>query len=356
MRRHGFDWLRIFVIFLLFPFHTARVFDIWEPNYVKDTVNGFSTWFVAALGYWVMPLLFVIAGYGAYCALTKRSTGQFLKERALRLIVPLIFGLIVIVPPQGYLALTQQYGFTGGYFSFLGRYFTDFSDLSGYTGSFTPAHLWFILYLFIISAALVVPVRKLAMRPERLQSLARPWLVILAFIPLTAMQALPDIGGKNIFYFALFFVFGAVFANSGAFLEKLKKLRFPLLSGGLLTGAVMFLIASRFGWPDGYTLEGISFALLRNLSAWLLILGLLGVADTYLSRPIRALSYLNRASYPVYLVHQTLLLVVAYYVVMTDLPPALKFIVIAAGSLVVSVGCFEICRRFRVTRFLFGIK
>jgi len=51
-RRYDIDWLRIIVILLLFPFHSARIFDFWEPNYVKsaDLSWGLS-WFIVIVGY-----------------------------------------------------------------------------------------------------------------------------------------------------------------------------------------------------------------------------------------------------------------------------------------------------------------
>lgn len=358
MRRHGFDWLRIGVIFLLFPFHTARVFDDWEPNYIKDTanINGFSTWFIASLGHWVMALLFFIAGYAAYQALRKRTPGQFVRERISRLLVPFLAGLVLIVPPQGYLALVQQFGFTGNYIEFFGRYFTNFSDLSGYTGGFTPAHLWFILYLFVISLAMLAPVLWMVRRPDKLKALAKPWVMLLIIVPLTLMQALPDIGGKNPFYFAFLFLLGAVFANSTIFIDTLRRHRFTLLAGAAAATGAMLAIAATVGWPEGYNAAGISFALLRNTSVWLIILALAGIADQYFNRESKALSVLNRASYPVYIVHQTLLLAAAYYIVMLDIHWAVKFTAIVLLSMALSWGCYEVFRRFRVTRFLTGIK
>lgn len=358
MRRHGFDWLRIGVIFLLFPFHTARVYDVWEPNYVKDAanINDFSSWFVAALGYWIMPLLFFVAGYAAYQALRKRTPGQFVRERVSRLLIPFLVGLVLIVPPQGYLALIQQYGYTGDYLSFLGLYFTNFSDLSGYTGGFTPAHLWFVLYLFVISLALLAPLLWMVRRPDKLKGLARPWLILLAIVPMTLMQALPDIGGKNPFYFGMIFLLGAVFANSDVFIDALRRWRFALLGGALAANGAMLAIAATVGWLEGYSAEAIGFALLRNLGVWLMILALAGLADQYLNKPSKALSIFNRASYPVYIFHQTVLLAAAYFIVMLDMPWTLKFAAIVLAAMGLSWGCYEICRRFKATRFLLGIK
>lgn len=355
MRRYGFDWLRVIVILFLFPFHTARVYDIWEPNYVKGTVNGFSTWFTAALGFWIMPLLFIIAGYSAYSALSKRSSGQYLKERVLRLLVPFLLGIILIVPPQAFIARLEL-GYTGSYLQFLGTYFTDFSDLSGYTGAFTPAHLWFILFLFVISCALLPVLQGLRQCSEKLLWLSKPWVMVLCVIPITLTQALPDIGGKNPFYFAFLFLLGAVFATSNLFIDKLRRYKWALLIGGAISSIVYLVIAALYGWPEGWNAAGISYAILRNVAVWLLSLGVMGLADAYMNKPSMALAYFGRASYPVYLVHQTLLVAIAYYAVRIGLSATPQFIIIMLGSLAASVACFELCRHFKVTRFVLGIK
>ncbi len=311
---------------------------------------------MAALGYWIMPLLFFVAGYAAYQALRKRTPGQYVRERVSRLLVPFLAGLVLIVPPQGYLALVQQHGYTGNYFEFLGRYFTDFSDLSGYTGGFTPAHLWFILFLFVISLVLLAPILWLVRRPDKLKGLARPWVMILAVVPITLMQALPDISGKNPCYFALIFLLGAVFANSDVFVDALRRWRFALLGGAAAANGALLAIAATAGWLDGYSAGAIGFALLRNLGVWLMILALAGLADQYLNRESKALKVLNRASYPVYIFHQTVLLAAAYFIVMPDVPWEVKYAGIVLAAMALSWGCYEICRRFKATRFLFGIK
>jgi peptidoglycan/LPS O-acetylase OafA/YrhL len=355
MRHYGFDWLRAAVIFLLFPFHTARVFDAWEPNYVKGAVDGFSTCFVASLGFWIMPLLFVIAGYSSYVALSKRTPKQYMKERFLRLMVPLLFGLILFVPPQGYMARLTG-GFNEGYSQFLGEYFSNFSDLSGYTGYFTPAHLWFILYLFIISAVLLPLLMRMRRHPERLVWLSKPWTLLPCFILLTLMEALPDIGGKNIFYFGMLFLMGVVLATSPSFMDNLRRWRWSLLGGGVVASTAYILITAFFGWPVDWSPASIGFSFLRSLSVWLLTLGLLGVANAHLNKPSKALNYLSSASYPVYLVHQTVIVVIAYFVVRSNMDPAAQFIVIMSGALAASVACYALCRRFRPTRFILGIK
>lgn len=103
MHKHYIDWLRNLGILFLFVFHTARIFDSLEANYVKGVPDPVSNGIVIS-SYWFMPLLFLLAGMSAYFALRKYSAKEFLKERARRLLIPFIFGLVAVVPPQAYIA------------------------------------------------------------------------------------------------------------------------------------------------------------------------------------------------------------------------------------------------------------
>jgi len=354
MRNYGIDWLRIFVVFLLFPFHTARVFDWWEMNYIMDIPNAFSSWFIACVGFWFMALLFVIAGFSTFQALQKRSSGDYVKERVKRLLFPFLIGLVLIVPVQGYVASLQHEGFSGSYLQFLGGYFTDFRDISGYTGSFTPAHLWFILYLFVISLCLLPLLKKL--RTPKTESKLKPWMLFFAFFPMTISEALPDIGGKNPFFYALLFLFGFLIARTDAIMDFIRRTRFVTLGAALVLTPVYFLVASALGWPGDIDLVSALVAFLRNFCVWLIILALMGLADTYLNKPSRVLTYLNRASFPVYLLHQSVMMVIAYFVVATALSAGMKFLTIMLATLLASLLIYELFRHTAPTRFILGIK
>jgi peptidoglycan/LPS O-acetylase OafA/YrhL len=139
-------------------------------------------------------------------------------------------------------------------------------------------------------------------------------------------------------------------------MDNIRRWRWPLLGGGVAASTIYILIGVFFGWLEGWNPAGIGFAFLRNLAVWLMALGLMGLADAYLNKPSKTLSYLSRASYPVYLVHQTVLVVIAHFVVHSGLGAAPQYIVIMLGSLVASVAWYELFRRFKPTRFMLGIK
>lgn len=349
-RSIGIDWIRVSVVFMLFPFHTARVFDGWEPFYVKDTINDFSTWFVGSLGFWMMSLLFVTAGFSACHALQRRSRNEFLLERTRKLLIPLILGLVLIVPVQGYIAQLRLVPHYDNYFAFLSDYFTNFKDLSGYTGGFTPAHLWFILFLFVISLVLMPLMNILLQKTYPAGARSARW-ILSGFLPMTVADFLPDIGGKNPFLYGLLFLFGFILAQDLKGLVFLKK-GFPIVLpiGASLIPLYLYAM-SAIEWSDASLAARLGMDVLKNLCAWFMIIGLIGFADKTFQHASGLLLYLNKVSYPVYILHQSVLVVCAYFVVGTGFSPGFKFMGVMILSLLVSVSLVEVYRRICIAIF-----
>lgn len=99
-RRRDLDLMRTFVVMGLFFFHSARVFDTTEWYVKNDRTSEFVDVLLSFAAMWGMPLLFVVSGMGIWYSLRSRTIGAFAGERVRRLLVPLVFGLLVIVPPQ----------------------------------------------------------------------------------------------------------------------------------------------------------------------------------------------------------------------------------------------------------------
>jgi len=237
LRRYDIDWLRNIGIFLLFPFHSARIFDYWDPFYVKNkSLSWGLSWFIMVANLWFMPLLFWLAGSSSWYALRVKSTSFFLKERCNRLLNPLLFGVLLFVPPQDYFAILDHNGDSAGsYLKFLKEYFADFSDLSGYFGTFTPAHLWFILYLFVLTLV-ALPFFKILKCEKRNDVLdkfhyifSQPIVFILLFIVLAITLALPALGGQIPFYYLALLLIGYISCSDPKYQEMFNRIRLKAL-------------------------------------------------------------------------------------------------------------------------------
>jgi glucan biosynthesis protein C len=365
-RRYDIDWLRVLAVLVLIPFHAARIFDIWEPFYAKnDQVSAALTYiFVGGVNAWHMPLFFLLAGASTWFALKFRSGGQYVKERLKRLIVPLLFGTLVIVSPQTYVGALTYGEFEGSFFQYYPRFFQigATGDLSGYMGGFTPGHLWFILFLFLISL-MVLPLL-LYFRRESGQRLlgrfaafsSRPGMIFLWAIPLILTLPLPEIGGKNFCYYLILFVYGYVLMADARFGEALDRHKVPALVFGLgLLVTIVGIMAS------GVEIVGVMELLLnlcyKGITTWLLLIAFLGFGRKYLNFFNRALEYAGETAYPFYILHQTVIVLIGTYVMQWDIGVWPKFLVISLASVPAILLMYEVLiKRTRVTRFLFGMK
>jgi glucan biosynthesis protein C len=356
-RRYDLDALRVLAVLLLIPFHSARVFDVFDPFYVKNpqTSEGLSWAVVAFLNPWHMPLLFVLAGAATWLALGHRRPTGYLGERTRRLLVPFLFGLLVVVPPQAFLARRFR-GEEASVAAFLGDYWTIEGDLSGYTGSWTPAHLWFIGYLFVFSLVALPLFRR--WRGRRLNT---RWLLVAMPVVLLAANELPgpDDGPQNPFYSLSLFIAGFLLLADPAAERAVHRHWRPLLGAAAATMATVLLVWSSGtddGWADGSPLDA-GFSLLEQANTWLWVLALLGLGRALLATPVPGLGYAGEASFPFYVLHQTVIVAVAYVVVGWNLAVWQEFTVVCLAALALSLLLYEVLvRRATPTRFLFGLK
>lgn len=350
MRKTYIDWLRNLGILLLFPYHTGRVFNDYSSFYVKGTENKFSSALIYATAPWFMPLLFLLAGMSSRYALQRRPAGHYARERLLRLFVPFVFGAMVIVPPQAYYAMKFHFDYQGDYTTFLVHYFSDFSDWTELTGV-SPAHLWFILFLFLISLILLPLMTWATKRQHSPSWLLGPRVVLLPFVILTATSLLPEIGGQNIFVYGLYFALGFVIATNDAISDAIEHHRKAYLAVALL-GIVEILVES-------FTIgrqSGIAFAACHYLAAWATLLAILGYGKRYLNRESRYMTYFNPAAFPVYIVHQTFLIAAGYYILKVVDHGIVPYLSIMLVTFLLSIAAYEVIRRVKPLGVVFGLK
>jgi peptidoglycan/LPS O-acetylase OafA/YrhL len=356
-RRYDLDALRVLAVLLLIAFHSARVFDVFDPFYVKNpqTSEGLSWAVVAFLNPWHMPLLFVLACAATWLALGRRGSKAYVRERTRRLLIPFLFGVLLIVPPQAFLA-SRFRGSHASVASFLGDYWTVEGDLSGYQGSWTPAHLWFIGFLFIFSLVAL----PLFVRWHGRQVRTR-WLLFAMPLVLVVTNELPapNDGPQNPWYSLSLFVAGFLLLVDQRTERAIHRHWRALLVAAAVTMTTVMLVWSsgtNDGWSDGSLLD-VGFSLFEEANTWIWVLALLGAGRALLGAPVRGLGYAGEASFPFYVLHQTVIVAVAYVVVGWDLGPWEKFATVSLAALALTLLLYEvIVRRTNATRLLFGMK
>jgi surface polysaccharide O-acyltransferase-like enzyme len=254
-------------------------------------------------------------------------------------------------------------GEPGSYFGFLLDYFPDFSDLSGYSGSFTPAHLWFILYLFVFSLIALPMFRRFVQHEDRVpvrhaaRLFSRPLLFVALIVPLMALQALPAPGGQNPFYYFFIYLIGFLAWMQPDFADMAAKYRLHALLALLITVPAWLWMQVQFRGAADFSAIDIFLTFLRTLNVWLTLLVILGYGRKLLNFHHPWLDYANEAAFPIYVIHQTVIVAIGYYVVPFEWNVFAKFVVILVASFAVSFLLYEgVIRRIALLRWLFGVK
>lgn len=364
-RLHYIDWLRVLAVLLLFPFHVTRVFNS-EAFYVKaDRLSAALDYVLGSISVWHMQLLFVLAGASTYFALRKRRSVRYLGERLTRLGVPFAMGVfLVLIPVQTWYGARFNSGYAESFRHYLlsGDFLRwNIQEGGDYFGGFGFGHLWFIFVLLVV-AVIALPLladrgRGGALLRSLSRRLARPVWWPLAALLIYLGASVPDpTGALEPFYYLVFFVLGYVVVCEPAFMRAAERYRLPALtSGAALTVFRVLTPGLRDALPDP-SLQLTALNLLGALATWLVIVGLLGYGRRYLDRTSPALGYLGEASYPVYLLHQTVIVIAAFYVVDLAAAEPLQWLTLLAVSVAGTFVLYELVRRLRVTRRLFGMR
>lgn len=357
MRKYYIDNLRNSAILLLFPYHTCMIYNSFESFYVHGEPNRICDDFILLTGIWFMPLLFFLAGMSSFYALERRNAKSYIKERFQRLLVPFLTGILLIVPPQTYFAERFHNEYSGGYFLQYISYFTQITDLTGFRGGFTTGHLWFILYLFVIvlvSLPLLIIFNSKINRNIKL--LNSPINIMLLFVIMMLCSNILDIGGKSLgLYFSLFVV-GYIFARSTNIMNIIMKYRRYFLIATIIATIVFYLFYYTYGWKSGYSIDAIVFSLIRYFAMWVSILAIVAYGSIFCDYSNKITSYLTKAVFPIYLFHQTWIVICAFYIFKITNDVLIQFICIMSISFILSIVSYEMIKRINIIRSCFGIK
>ena len=345
------DWLRIGAFALLILYHIAMVFVPWNFHVKSAHVEDWATLPMLATNAWRLTLLFVVSGYASR-ALLRRSAGVggFVRNRSWRLLVPLAFGMAVIVPPQPWVELVVKHGFGGSLASFWLHDYFRFQAIAGVPLP-TWNHLWFVAYLWVYTVLLAICLA--VVRVPRLQEafdrafagvgvLLIPMFYLICihawWFPMAAeTHALVGDAMAHLSYFPAF-LFG--FALAGSPIAMTAIARWWPLAAVLAILSYGAILAVELAWPGDtiaprwvYRPYGVAHA----VQQWSGIVALVGIAERWWNRdaPIRAT--LTEAVFPFYLIHQTIIVVVMYWLLPAALPAWAEFAILLTATV---TGCW----------------
>lgn len=356
------DWLRVFLILAVFLHHALMPFngDDWhimnrQSSKLLDDVMVYFEQFR-------LPTLFFIAGVGSVILLDRVRATQFLKDKFSRLFIPLMVGIIFIVPPQTYIEHIESFD----------SYWAAYPEL---LQNFEANHLWFIEYLVVFSL-LAIPLNallssgwaksflnKLAALSDQPNGLFF-LVLILILMRLSLWLYFPDDGhdianlSSSVFYLFFFFAGMTAIHSKKVWLSFATNRRRSLY---WLLGSSVLFYGYYFG-PDVSKILALQTRWLIwhglcSLVMWAALLTLLGYAQHYLTTTPSWLKTSNELIYPFYILHQTVIILIGYYIIAVDIPLFAKALILMIGALLVSAGiCYYVIRPFNPARLIFGLK
>jgi len=370
------DWLRILAFFVLVLYHVGMYYVSWDWHVKSDAIVPGLDAFMLLSAPWRLGLLFLVGGAAAAMALARLGAARFVRRRSLRLLLPLAFGVLVVVPPQSYFEVQEDVGYSGGYLRFLGLFVSGYGGFCDHDGClFMPTwnHLWFVPYLWAYSLVLVLLA---AILGARLSSLAHlparhlhGWKLIVlpaTCLALARVCLLHRFGETHMLFddwfnhatYLFLFLMGALLAHAPACWPRFTRLRWPALAlavtGWAATVLWYALLEQRI--PDARTpLAFAAMATVYATVAWSAIVAACGFGARHLERDGPARRYLVAAVFPVYIVHQTIIVALAHWFKPAKLAPFVEAPVLIALTLTLSFAIYETVRRIAPLRPLFGL-
>jgi glucan biosynthesis protein C len=362
VRLSELDWLRVILIFAVFLHHVCMPFngDDWhimnnESSKILDDIMVYFEQFR-------LPILFFISGAGAVILLSKITVKKFALDKISRLFIPLLVGSLLVIPPQVYIENIND----------LQSYWKEYPKLAL---KFETNHLWFIEYL-IVFAFIAIPINKLlnsrfgALVVGSVAKLAKfkgglfLLVILLTIVKISFSLVFPsdDNNIENLSsstYYFFFFIAGMIFIRNKSVWQAICEQRFLNL---------IILSLSTIAFYAYYYSPDLSEYLSLNarwsiwwlvccLVAWSALLTILGYAQFYLTKTPKWLHLSNELIYPFYIFHQTVIVVIGFYVITWQTSISIKIVCLFFLSFAITcLLCIFIIKPFNLFRFLFGLK
>lgn len=381
-RWYWLDWLRVLAMGMIFLYHSGRPFIPFEWHIMNPEPDLLFTLFNIFVTGWIMPLFFVISGIATYFSLAKRSPGKYVTERFKRLLIPFIFGLIIILPVHRYFS-----GMFGGYYngSFIGYYFWEYFTRdfpftlnlspSYFAGSNQGTYLWYIFWLLVFSLITVHFFKWLRKEKNRIKILTlastcnRRGGIFLLAIPLIIVDivSIPPYfvfpsgyGGWKLSTYLAFFILAYMLASNNKFEQSIDKNRITTLVIGIITSILIIIYASIMGVEAASVQASIDsyyilFSILWSLNGWCWVMTIIGFGRRLLNFNHRYLKISNELVLPFYILHETVIVAIAFYVVNLNLLVILKFLIIVLVSFMIISLLLLPIKHIKILRFLFGM-
>jgi glucans biosynthesis protein C len=377
-RRVDLDWIRIIAFALLIFYHIGMYYVTWDWHVKSPRASEFIEPLMMLTSPWRLALLFLVSGAATSFMMDKISAGKLARSRSWRLLIPLIFGMLVIVPPQSYYEVVEKLQYGDGYLAFWARYLAGHSTfVIDNKRLITPTwnHLWFVVYLWaytmLLAIALAISSRNVARVTatlERYLLKGAGWgiivwpILILALCRLFLVSIFPSTHNlthdwynhSNYFFM---FLFGFMFIRSDAIMTVIVQRRWLclVLAGASYAFIIFYTTHYSDAHPPSDAMRYFQRAV-RAVEQWCSILAILGFGRLWLNHDGPARRYFTDAIFPFYIVHQTAIVVYAHNLQPFKLPIAIEAVALIAATIATCFVSYEIVRRIPWLRPFFGLR
>ena len=375
-RRHDLDWVRVFAFCLLVLYHVGMYYVTWDWHVKSPAASSAIEPLMILSAPWRLSLLFLVSGAAIAFMLGKQREG-FMRARSWRLLVPLIFGMLVIVPPQAYYEVVEKLpgGYHDGYLAFWGRYLLadptfcrgdDCLDLP------TWNHLWFVAYAWVYTLVIWAVVRLVPQASQRVfermaERLAGWGLLVWPMLYLVAARLLMfpffesthglfDDWYNHVQYFGVFVIGFAIARSENVWTAIVNSRR---AAAAIAIACAIFLFAYFRTYSGGAPVPEALLQFQRvvwSVMQWSVIVAILGFARHWAPSDSPALRYLSVAVFPVYILHQTVIVVLAYNLKPLAIAPLVEGPLLIVATFAICFAGYELVRRITLLRPLFGLK
>jgi glucans biosynthesis protein C len=374
------DWLRVIALFGVFLYHCLQPFSTDEWHVKNAELSDGITIPISFFGTWGIGFFFLISGAGTCLALRWRSTRQYVAERLTRLLLPLVVAYLLLAPVQAYIEASHFGWFEGSFLAFVPRFFDDVGEQALGVGVGSDPlvvgsmfHLWFVVFLLWYSL-LGIPVflwlrgtrgrRATAWLGDRAQ---RRGFTLLAAVPIVlatapVFAAFPDEHDWGEFvYFSGFFLVGFVLMSDARLMGAVRRDLVPALAVGvvgflvLIAGDVEAFI-ERWEGPTPYSWEYVAFFGMIAIQAWAWAQAAtsIGMRVPAFATPLPRI--VSDAAMPFFVVHQPVIVAVAFVVVRWNAGIGVKLLAVFIFSLATSAVLAWALARIPLISLGFGVK
>ena len=357
IRYHYMDNLRALAMLAGIFFHAALAWtpllsQLWlTADTEQSMIMGSLAWFSHLFR---MPVFFLIAGFFACYLVGKRGIGGFLKNRALRILLPFILFLPLVWASLG---------------ATIGWAMENVDNPSPMLGLFiymsqvpdappppvTTSHLWFLYVLFQFGLIYAVLERTgaMTMRWTRVVksvpflAFALPLLLVPSLLSVTAPTPAPEQFIPSAWYFGffgVFFLLGAVIYRNQEVLAKIRPWAPWLAIISIILYAVFYSTlpkdvtleqamatqaGPRFSWSH------LGIAIMEAYISVHMTLVCLALGQTLLNRANSVMRLVADSSYWVYIIHLPVLFLIQFYLLDSEWNMWIQFLVSSFGTLAI---------------------